>query len=167
MSEILLPKFGEPTVTEEARDYLLSSILADGIEAVFEHCKYLFDTKYPVLNNQIFYSKILEIPGIPNDYKSTKAFNIGKVISARAYQLSGYEQSIELETIAAAAMDAELDGVPQIYQCCAMEDAELQNLITTIAEIPDLSISPIRSCQSSISLGSGVTRHFIKSAIVV
>ena len=168
MGEIVIPNFGPPQIEPDASDKLAARILGLGLGRVFDECSTLYALRFPglasglVKHQFVFKGREIQNP------KVKQAFSVGAVISAQAYNLSGYDQPIDEDAFMMASMDAEIEGVPQVYASKAQEDLRLQSLVGIIAEAPELQddLPQKQSYEKIVSLGAGLTRHYLHFAVL-
>lgn len=167
MSEIIVPNFGPPQVEQEATEKISSMILEHGLSAMFDECAFLFSNKHPSLASTVS-SHSFYYEGAPViDIRAKQAFCVGAVIAAHAYNLSGFDQVVDQNIIVLGNLDADIEGVPDVYVCSTQADIKLKNLVSIICETPELRDDGHNNMEKLVEIGAGLTRHFLKIAVAI
>lgn len=169
MGEIVVPDFGPPQIEANAKETIANRILELGLNKVYDECLDLMFLRLPLLADSLESQKFV-FKGKPvNNPNVGRAFRVGAVVSAQAYNLSGFDQSLDRDLFTVASMEAELEGVPQVFACRAQEDFSLQDLVGLISDAPDLiddELAESQRYQKVVALGAGLTRHYLHFAVL-
>ncbi len=162
MDTLWTPEAAPPQVDSKVTDKLMSRLLDQGLTKVFQDGVELFKDTQPLLRNQI---KRVTVDGL-EDARPIIAMRAGAVLANYAYVESGYDQTVDSDAIVVGAMEAELEGVPTIYLASWHNDQELQRLVDTLLDTPELQDGADTYDYSKLlHIGAGCVRHYMRFAI--
>jgi hypothetical protein len=170
MSAIWIPETIPPQVTPLAEEALLGRVLEQGIDNITGEGLDVLRSEHVPL------AEYLDRLGFTLNGLSTEGFWPDKVlktaasVSILAYRETGYFQTVDEDIFNAGASIAATTGVPDAYTISCVLDSNLQNLLDTIQETPELiEVAADRRHQGGyqqvVSIGGGCVRHYLQQAL--
>jgi hypothetical protein len=160
------PETAPPIVTPDGKERLLNDILSYGVTSVWNTGVSQFYERQPILFPYIRQFKFLDDEGNPIfDDRPQRVFRTAAVLAEIAYVESGFELPMhDLDTFNVANLDARLSGIPDAYIEKSRADAELQDLLSAVLEVPQMQDGAelFGGYERYLNIGAGCTRHYLQ-----
>ncbi len=169
MSQLWTPEAKPPLLRVETKEKVVTTLLDHGLWGIWKAGCSVLGQEQPVLKPFISNFTLGEAsPEVSDSYNyAERTFRIASVVTAFAYHEDGFDAEITDDIFRTALLDAEFEGVPEVYVARYYEDSELRSLLDFVMETPEMQDHDNGDYEGALRLGAGVVRHYTSFAMAV